>query len=49
MTILPKAIYRFIDYIAMAIKLPVAFFTELEQNFYNFYGNTKDLEQPKQS
>ena len=49
MTILPKAIYRFIESIAMAIKLPVAFFTELEQNFYNFYGNTKDLEQPKQS
>ena len=49
MTILPKAIYRFIESIAMAIKLPVAFFTELEQIFYNFYGNTKDLEQPKQS
>ena len=24
-------------------------FTELEQKFYNLYGNTKNLEQPKKS
>ena len=44
-TILPKAIYRFN---AISIKLPVSFFTELEQNFHNLYGNTKDPKQPKQ-
>ena len=45
MTILPKAIYRFS---ITLIKLPIAFFTELEQKIYNLYGNTRDPEYPKQ-
>ena len=46
MTILPKAIHRFS---AIPIKLPTAFFTELEQKFHNLYGNTKDPKYSKQS
>ena len=45
-TTLPNVIYRFN---VISIKLPMAFFTELEQKISQSYGNTKDPEQPKQS
>ena len=41
LTILPNAIYRFN---AIPIKVPMTFFTELEQKFHNSYGDTKDPE-----
>ena len=41
-----KAIYRFN---AVLIKLQTVFFRKLEQIISNLYGNTKNLEQAKQS
>ena len=45
MTILPKTIYRIN---AILIKLPMAFFTELEQKILKFLCRHQDPKYPKQ-
>ena len=46
MIILPNANYKFN---AIPIKLPMAFFTELEKKIHNSYRDRKDHKKPKQS
>ena len=45
MIILPKAIYRFNQVIQFvkSVKLPMVFFTKLEEKKFNLYGNRKDF------
>ena len=45
-TILLETIYRFS---AIPVKIPMAFFTELEKIIKNLYSNTKDQKKSKQS